>query len=268
MPAPLDPREYEMLRLLEQGASSNKIAGHFGLTANSVRYYLRMLYKKLDVKNGIAAVAWYTRMRTAEKMETEPARARFGNGDFGNIALKSGLLNALGAASWYIGATDAESRELWEWLLAGHFDEAADFYRVHGKKYTIKPVSIGAVPLAALLLLGGHLEEGRYLLSGFRLSGYAIESAVLHALYKLLNEKSHSAWFELYCLTADGTNHHPAKHLAMIVQFHLYSRLAYFKEARMTAEAIGDEADAVKLAAKSRSGMALGQVRDLPLPPG
>jgi DNA-binding NarL/FixJ family response regulator len=53
----LEVREYEVLIGLSQGLTNRQIADGLGLRENTVKHYLKGVYKKLGVANGRAAAA-------------------------------------------------------------------------------------------------------------------------------------------------------------------------------------------------------------------
>jgi DNA-binding NarL/FixJ family response regulator len=53
----LTPRERELLGLLGRGGTNSEIARDLGLSPNTVKFHLRNLYDKLDVRNRAQAVA-------------------------------------------------------------------------------------------------------------------------------------------------------------------------------------------------------------------
>jgi DNA-binding NarL/FixJ family response regulator len=55
----LSPRQEEILRLLAQGRSVKEIADHTGLTVETVRSYLKLVYQKLHVRSRTEALLKY-----------------------------------------------------------------------------------------------------------------------------------------------------------------------------------------------------------------
>jgi DNA-binding NarL/FixJ family response regulator len=53
----LTPREQEVLGCIAQGLSDREIAQRLGITYNTVRYHIKNIRKKLDVRNNAEAVA-------------------------------------------------------------------------------------------------------------------------------------------------------------------------------------------------------------------
>jgi len=53
----LTPRERELLGQLALGLTNNEIAKALGVSPNTVKFHLRNLYEKLDVRNRAEAVA-------------------------------------------------------------------------------------------------------------------------------------------------------------------------------------------------------------------
>lgn len=56
-------RERELLAVLAQGRSNGELARHFGISLNTVKFHLRNLYDKLDVKTRTQAVALFYAQR-------------------------------------------------------------------------------------------------------------------------------------------------------------------------------------------------------------
>jgi ATP/maltotriose-dependent transcriptional regulator MalT len=54
---PLSERELEVLRLVAQGATTQKIAQQLGVAVSTVKTYLKGIYRKLDVHSRAQAVA-------------------------------------------------------------------------------------------------------------------------------------------------------------------------------------------------------------------
>lgn len=57
--AALTKREQELLSSLAGGATNNQLAEDLGVSVNTVKFHLRNLYEKLDVKNRAQAVAMF-----------------------------------------------------------------------------------------------------------------------------------------------------------------------------------------------------------------
>lgn len=55
----LTKREQELLAALAQGASNSQLAEDLGVSVNTVKFHLRNLYEKLDVRNRAQAVAMF-----------------------------------------------------------------------------------------------------------------------------------------------------------------------------------------------------------------
>ena len=56
-PPHLTPRQVEVLRLLEQGRSTKQIAAELHLSTETVRDYIRRLFRALGVNSSLEAVA-------------------------------------------------------------------------------------------------------------------------------------------------------------------------------------------------------------------
>ncbi len=55
----LSSREKEVLDCLAKGFSYKQIAGHIGISIDTIRSYIRRIYEKLHVKSRTDAVVWY-----------------------------------------------------------------------------------------------------------------------------------------------------------------------------------------------------------------
>lgn len=65
--AQLTVRERELLAVLSDGWTNLQIATRTGISENTVKYHLKNLYDKLDVRNRAMAVALYARERRTQK---------------------------------------------------------------------------------------------------------------------------------------------------------------------------------------------------------
>ena len=59
--AALNARERELLDILARGWTNQQIANRIGMSENTVKYYLKNIYEKLNVRNRSMAVALWTR---------------------------------------------------------------------------------------------------------------------------------------------------------------------------------------------------------------
>ncbi|MBO0903335.1 LuxR C-terminal-related transcriptional regulator [Jiella sonneratiae] len=59
--AALNARERELLDILSRGWTNQQIANRIGMSENTVKYYLKNIYEKLNVRNRSMAVALWTR---------------------------------------------------------------------------------------------------------------------------------------------------------------------------------------------------------------
>lgn len=55
----LTKREHEILALLKEGLTTFQVSARLGLSENTVKYYLKAIYQKLDVSTRAAAIAKY-----------------------------------------------------------------------------------------------------------------------------------------------------------------------------------------------------------------
>ncbi|TDB67368.1 helix-turn-helix transcriptional regulator [Arundinibacter roseus] len=58
-PARLKNKEFQILKLLAEGCSYDQIAEILEISLNGVRYYIKKIYKALDVQNSREATSWY-----------------------------------------------------------------------------------------------------------------------------------------------------------------------------------------------------------------
>ena len=55
----LTPKERELLAALATGRTNDQLAGDFGVSVNTIKFHLRNLYEKMEIKNRAQAVAAY-----------------------------------------------------------------------------------------------------------------------------------------------------------------------------------------------------------------
>ena len=67
LPPPLSRREWQVLDELSRGATNGEIAASLGVSANTVKAYVKMILLKLDTRNRTAAAAWLERFRNHTK---------------------------------------------------------------------------------------------------------------------------------------------------------------------------------------------------------
>ena len=63
----LTVRERELLAVLSDGWTNLQIATRTGISENTVKYHLKNLYDKLDVRNRAMAVALYSREKRTQR---------------------------------------------------------------------------------------------------------------------------------------------------------------------------------------------------------
>ena len=68
----LTSRETELLGMLSRGWSNTQIATRTGISENTVKYHLKNLYDKLQVRNRAMAVAIYTKEQQRQKNGPHP----------------------------------------------------------------------------------------------------------------------------------------------------------------------------------------------------
>nr|WP_304504964.1 helix-turn-helix transcriptional regulator [Defluviimonas sediminis] len=55
----LTKREHEIMALIKEGLTNFQVSARLGLSENTVKYYLKTIYQKLDVPTRTAAIARY-----------------------------------------------------------------------------------------------------------------------------------------------------------------------------------------------------------------
>jgi DNA-binding CsgD family transcriptional regulator len=278
MKAPsLEMKERQMLELLTGGASTRVIAKKMGYSEGTVRVYLHNLYRKLGVNNRTEALLWqleHGRPASDRVLAPRPAVSEASRADetFGDVALRDGLLGALGLMEsfagpcgrvWEVGARlkgapldevtlalRDEIRALWRALLQGHFAHAKALQEEGRLKRWIESSPSEAALAAALLLLGGYThaadtciaqlskgKKGATAISGRELS-------LLRALRGALYSHEESSLPALHHLATERSSNVGAKHIATAVLFHVYRQRKDWARARETANVLWSEAEA------------------------
>lgn len=65
--AALTPRERDLLKALSDGWSNIQIASRYGISENTVKYHLKNIYDKLDVKNRAMAITLFLTERNESR---------------------------------------------------------------------------------------------------------------------------------------------------------------------------------------------------------
>lgn len=183
----LRPKEEQLLALLAEGGSNRALARKTRHSEGTVRVYLHRLYRAIGVRNRTDAVLWHlNRGRAASAPPPAVPGASLADESFGDVALREGLLAALGIMESFLGpygriwqagvrlkgtAVDAptlarrdQARALWRALLGGDF---AYGKRLHEER-TLDAAQAPAVEdvlLASLLHIGGYTRAADQLTS-------------------------------------------------------------------------------------------------------
>ena len=297
----INAKELKMLELLAQGGTSRSMAQNMGFKEGTMRVYMHHLYRKLGVNSKTRAVTWYlanaSRNVDGSPEDTTPARGPANEETFGDMALRTNLLAALGVMSMFFGAygrmwevatrlkgntVDAAtdqirrtSRQLWEALLAGDF--------AHGKRLYDRGVTpklfIDSPPdcllVAIMLLAGGYSnaadqviiqlkrrEKGRLGISG---NEYKMIRALRDA-FNPQNENRDNALASLYHMAAENTSQPVFKRVVMTSLFCVYKERQDLERARGTANAIWAEAEGVRQHLQAMGEKPLYKDASLPQP--
>ncbi len=297
----INAKELKILELLSQGGSSKSMAQNLGFKEGTMRVYMHHLYRKLGVNSKTRAVTWYlanvSRDVDGSPEEATPARGPAGEESFGDMALRTNLLAALGIMTVFYGAygrmwevatrlkgnmidkpTDQirrTSRQLWEALLAGDFAHAKRLYDrdVTPKLFIDSPPD--CLLVAIMLLAGGYSnaanqvitqlkrrEKGRLGISG---NEYKMIRALRDALDPL-SGNGDNALASLYHMAAENTSQPVFKQVVMVALFYVYKERQDLERARGTANAIWAEAEGVRQHLQAMGEKPLYKEASLPQP--
>jgi DNA-binding CsgD family transcriptional regulator len=289
-----------ILELLVQGGSSKSIGQDLGYKEGTIRVYLHELYKRIGVNNKTRAVTWYLE-QTAQKGES----ANIPGGDnglplvaksFGDFALRSSLLTALGVMSVFLGAygktwevatrlkgapvDDAKtrarskrSRQLWDALMKGDFGFGKTLYEngITPKLFIDAPED--CVLLGCLLLIGGYTHAADRVMAalpqkrngsiGITLSEHTLLVALRDALYG----ESDGAIATLHHLVKENSFQQTFKHVAMVALYYAYRQRSDPRRAEAVADAIWAEAETARLHLQAVGEKFLFPDAALPEPP-
>ncbi len=301
----LEPKNRQMLELLVQGASARAVARKMGYSEGTTRVYLHHLYRAIGVKNKTEAVIWYlARRRGEEPARPAPAPVARVNGaapaadasdaSFGDLALREGLLAALGAMASFLGPYGrlweaslklkgevvdegrmerrARARLLWRALLAGDFPYAKGLHDEGvAERMALESPSEAAL-LACMLLLGGYSTAGESLAArltdkrGARPAVTGREMKLLNALRQAARGEEAEALLAAYHLAVEAVGAPAVRQLAMVVLFHLHRARRDAERARATADAIWSEAEATRQQLEAMGVRPLPRDAQLPRP--
>ncbi|MCY7389055.1 MAG: LuxR C-terminal-related transcriptional regulator [Burkholderiales bacterium] len=271
--------EKKMLELLIKGASSKIIAQSLGYKDGTARVYLHTLYKRIGVNNKTSAVTWYlgNKGKTAGVLgapgEALPARPE----SFGDFAVETDLLASLGVMAIFVGPhskmwevasrlkgaasrTDPDdveririkSRQLWNALLQGDFAYGKkEFDAGYFSKLFVESTT-DAVVVSSLLMLGGYSARAKKSLGAMPARKDASigitrdERAALVAISDAVDNQNESALTALHQLAKDGVSKPVFRQLVLVALFHIYKMRDDLDRARVLANTIWAEAEAVR----------------------
>lgn len=266
-------KEQQLLELLAEGGSTRALARKLGHSEGTVRVYLHRLYKTIGVRNRTEAVLWHLHRGRAAKAAPAremPQAASLADESFGEVALREGLLGALGIMESFLGpygrvwqaglrlkggavdgqvvARRAAARALWRALLQGDF---AYGKRIHDEGASLQGASPQeGVLLALLLQLGGYSRAADQVTSRMLKRAEqalsAREAQLLRMVRGAIHDKPAECLPALQRLAAPGSAAVVLRHLSLAALFHLYCAARDADRARAVAEAIWAEADAAR----------------------
>ena len=299
----IDAKELKMLELLSQGGTSKSMAQNLGYKEGTMRVYMHHLYRKLGVNSKTRAVTWYlaniNRDVDGNDMQAAAVRGPAEEESFGDMALRTNLLAALGVMSIFLGAygrmwevaarmkgegraadpatdqTRRTSRQLWDALLSGDFAHGKRLYDrdVTPKLFVDSPSD--CLLVAIMLLAGGYSnaadqvirqlkrrEKGRLGISG---NEYKMIRALRDAINPQ-NANTDPALASLYHLAAENTSQPVFKHVVMVALFYVYKERHDDERARGTANAVWAEAESVRQHLQAMGEKPLYKDASLPQP--
>jgi DNA-binding CsgD family transcriptional regulator len=297
----INDNDRRILELLVQGGSSKSIAQNLGYKEGTIRVYLHEIYRRIGVNNKTRAVTWYLE-QTAQKGEHAAEVLCGENGSpvvaksFGDMALRSTLLAALGVMSVFLGAygktwevasrlkgapvDDAKtqirrkrSRLLWDALLKEDFGYGKALYEsgITPKLFIDAPEH--CVLLGCLLLIGGYTNAADRVMAalpqkrngsiGITLSEHTLLAALRDALYG----ESDDAIACLHHLVTENSFQQTFKHVVMVVLYYAYRQRRDLRRAEAVADAIWAEAETVRLHLQAVGEKILFADATLPEPP-
>ena len=269
------PKEERLLSLLAEGGSTRAVARKMRHSEGTVRVYLHRLYKTIGVRNRTEAVIWYLhRDRAASAAAAEPAAAGAPLADesFGEVALREGLLGALGVMEsfmgpygriWQAGArlkgagVDAatlarrdRARSLWRALLAGDFGYAK---RVHDDRAQERAQDPGVddVLLALLLHMGGYSRAADRLTARLARGkpGQGVsarEVQLLRTVREAVERDSAESVAALQRVAPQAAGTSTLRQVALAALFHVGRMRRDFDGARDAANALWGDAEAAR----------------------
>jgi DNA-binding CsgD family transcriptional regulator len=298
MKAPnLEMKERQMLELLAEGASTRQIAKKMGYSDGTVRVYLHNLYRKIGVRNRTEALLWHLeQVRSVEERAaaSPPLRAPRADETFGDVALRDGLLHALGvmesftgpyARVWEVGArlkgapldqgtleARDESRALWRALLQGTFAYGKALQDEGQGERWAESAPSQALLLAGVLVLGGYSHAADHCIAQLAKPRKNVrpvaarELALVRSARAAIYSNDHDALTALHQLAADKSGNPAVKQLALVSLFHIYRNLKDAGRARETANVLWMEAEDARRQLEAMGVRPLSRVATLPRP--
>ena len=295
----IDDRDIKMLELLTQGGSSKMVAKNLGYKEGTMRVYLHNLYQKIGVKTKTSAVSWYLeRMNRASDrdahVEATPLAPMPGE-TFGDMALRTNLLAALGVMSTFVGGYSrawevtgrlkgntvdekAEhhrraSRQVWGSFLAGDFAYAKRLHERDGTPKLFIDSPSDCMLVVCMLFLGGYTHAAERVASHTvrrdkgRVGITSAEHKLMRALRDALYGRSEAALACLHHLSSEKNTQQPFRHAVLVALYYVYLQRRELEHARSVANAIWAEAEAVRQHLQSTGERALLGESTLPAPP-
>lgn len=269
------PKEERLLALLAEGGSTRSVARKMRHSEGTVRVYLHRLYKTIGVRNRTEAVLWYLhRGRAASAAAAEPAAATppLADESFGEVALREGLLGALGIMESFLGpygriwqagarlkdaAVDSgtlarreRARALWRALLAGDFAYAKRVHDNRAHEQAQEP-GVDDVLLALLLQIGGYSRAADRLTARLARGkpGQGVsarELQLLRTVREAVDRGSADSAAALQRGGAQAAGIPTLRQLALAALFHVSRMRRDFDGARDAANALWGDAEAAR----------------------
>ena len=63
----ITPREMQLLEILSAGSSNEEISQFLDISINTVKYHLKRIYRKLNIKNRVEAASYYRALQLQQK---------------------------------------------------------------------------------------------------------------------------------------------------------------------------------------------------------
>lgn len=268
----LTARDRRILEQVAAGADSAGIAAALDLTPGTVRVYLHFLYRKLGVRNRTEAALWFLDAsgREAPAAPVPGPAPRALHGTFGDAALATNLLAALGVMESFLGPFSrvweagafargaapppgpqvAASRRLWQALLRGDFAYAK---RLHDEPEAAERDLLGqpdeAALVASMLWLGGYTEAGRRAARALDRRTKAMQTtrnqqALVAACREVAHGRPGQAALQRVATATSGSG--AVRALAMVLLFHAHRLRRDAPAARHAADALWAAAEAAR----------------------